>query len=107
MMNFPIIRTLLERGVGPLALMLVCLFSWFGVVKDDFEWVDARHTEFYKHQGFEVQGYQGYNIWSIGRCHWYTLRKGDVTYQSCLLRWGDEVHQYSLQAIDTVNRTSR
>jgi len=78
-----------------------------GVVKDDFEWVDARHATFYKQRGFEPQGYQGYNMWAIGRCYWYTLRKGDVTYQSCLLRWGDELHEYSLQAIDAVKGTSR
>lgn len=54
-----------------------------------------------------MQGYQGYNVWTVGRCYWYTLRKGDVTYQSCLMKWGDELHEYSLQAIDAVKGTSR
>lgn len=106
-MNFPAVLTPFERGVRPLALTLACLLSGCGVVKDDLAWVDARHAAFYKRQGFEVQGYQGYNMWPIGRCYWYTLRKGDVTYQSCLLKWGDELHQYSLQAIDAVKGTSR
>lgn len=106
-MNFPAVWTPLERVVRPLALTLACLLSGCGVVKDDFAWVDARHAAFYKRQGFEVQGYQGYNMWTIGRCYWYTLRKGDVTYQSCLLKWGDELHEYSLQAIDAVKGTSR
>lgn len=90
-----------------IGLLLACLLSGCGVVKDDFAWVDARHAAFYKRQGFEVKGYQGYNIWTIGRCYWYTLSKGDVTYQSCLLKWGDELHEYSLQAIDAVKGTSR
>ena len=90
-----------------IGLLLACLLSGCGVVKDDFAWVDARHAAFYKRQGFEVKGYQGYNISTIGRCYWYTLSKGDVTYQSCLLKWGDELHEYSLQAIDAVKGTSR
>lgn len=89
-------------------LVLACaLMTGCGVVKDDFQFVNAKHNQFYTERGFVVQGYQGYNIWTIGRCYWYTTTKNNVTYQSCLLKWGDELHEYSLQAIDALKGTSK
>ena len=85
--------------------VLLCLLLT-GCISDDFDWVDRRAKPYYEERGFEVAGYQGYNMWTFGRCYWYTLRRGNVTYQSCLLRWGNEVHEYSLRAVDAIKGTS-
>jgi hypothetical protein len=98
----------MKRVIATLLMVVaVAQMAGCGVVKDDFAWVDARHADYYRQRGFEPQGYQGYNMATIGRCYWCTLKKGDVIYQSCLLKWGDELHEYSLQAIDALKGTSR
>lgn len=73
-----------------------------GCISDDYEWVNSRAAAYYKQRGFDVVGYQGYNMWATGRCYWYTTRRGEITYESCLLKWGNEVHEYSLRAIDAI-----
>jgi hypothetical protein len=78
-----------------------------GFVMDDAEWVKSRAESYYKERGFSVVGYQGYNIWGTGRCYWYTLRQRETTYESCLLKWGDELHEYGLKAIDALRGGGR
>ena len=73
-----------------------------GCISDDYDWIDRRAKAYYEARGFQMAGYQGYNMWIIGRCYWYTTRRGEITYESCLLRWGNEVHEYSLRAVDAI-----
>jgi hypothetical protein len=88
-------------------LATVALLTACGIVKDDRQWVQERSGPYYEQRGFKVLGYQGFNMWTIGRCYWYTLEKNGTTYQSCLLKWGDEVQEYSLQAVDAIKGTSK
>lgn len=83
------------------ALIAAASLSACGVI-DDGAWVKARSNDYYTQRGFEVVGHQGYSIGVIGRCYWYTLRKDGITYESCLLKWGNEVHEYNLRAIDAI-----
>ena len=94
----------MQRLIGAAAALLL---AGCGIVKDDSQWIQERSAPYYTQRGFKVTGYQGYNIRAIGRCYWYTLEKGGTTYQSCLLKWGAEVHEYSLQAVDAIKGTSR
>jgi hypothetical protein len=55
--------------------------------------------------GFEVIGYQGYTYGlssEFGGCVWYTMKKGNVTYEGCVTKWGNEYHIYSLKALDAI-----
>jgi len=77
-----------------------------GCVSDDYQWVNSRSLPYYEARGFKVLGYQGYNMWTTGRCYWYTLQRGNTVYESCLLKWGEEVHEYGLKAVDALKGTS-
>jgi hypothetical protein len=70
--------------------------------KDDADFVKPQAPQFYSERGFQILGYQGYNITTIGRCYWYSLQRGQIVYESCLMKWGDEIHEYSLKAIDAI-----
>lgn len=83
------------------------LLSGCGVAIDDKAFVTAQSQKYYSDHGFRLIGYQGYNIFMAGRCYWYTLEKNGITYQSCLMKWGDELHEYSLQAIDAIKGTAK
>jgi hypothetical protein len=68
---------------------------------------DIKHNaeRVFNANGFDVVGYQGYQLGIFatpGGCVWYTLKKGDITYEACLSRWGDEYHIYSLKALDAI-----
>lgn len=88
-------------------LALLALSGCGGLFIDDADWVMPRANAYYEARGFKVLGYQGYNMWTIGRCYWYTLARGPVTYESCLMKWGNEIHEYGLQAVDAVHGASR
>lgn len=75
-----------------LPFMLGCL--------DTSDFVKPKAARFYAERGFKIVGYQGYNTHiGIGRCYWYTLERDTLLYQSCLTKWGDEVHEYGLKGI--------
>ena len=90
-----------------IVITTVALLTGCGIVKDDRQWIQERSAQYYDQREFKVLGYQGFNMLLIGRCYWYTLEKNGTTYQSCLLKWGDELHEYSLQAVDAIKGTSR
>lgn len=73
-----------------------------GCVSDDYEWVNSRSAAYYQQRGFSIVGYQGYDFHPQGRCYWYTLERMETVYESCLLRWGNEVHEYNLRALNAV-----
>lgn len=86
--------------------IIIVLLAGCGWVKDDAAYVKERSAQYYEQRGFKVVGYQGYNMFVGGRCYWYTLEKNGTTFESCLMRWGDEVHEYSLRAIDAIKGTA-
>ena len=59
-----------------------------------------------KQQGFEVVGYQGYNLSVIyGGLVWYTMRRvpdNGITYQAAFSPWFGECMMYSLEATDAI-----
>jgi len=84
----------------PLLYCLAWLPFMLGACSDTSDFVKPKAARFYSERGFKIVGYQGYdtNI-GIGRCYWYTLERDKLLYQSCLIKWGDEVHEYSLKGI--------
>ena len=69
---------------------------------DTIEWVKGKAITHYNTGGFKIVSYQGYNIFPFGYCLWYTTIKDGIHYQSCLIRWNDEVHEYKLRSIDAI-----
>lgn len=73
-------------------------------------YVRERAESVWQTNGFEVVGYQGYErsmCWFDYGCGnvWYTLeRRGGegIVYEGALQRWGDEIHLYSIRAIDAI-----
>jgi hypothetical protein len=74
------------------------------------DWVQERAEEKWKEQGFEVVGYLGFQ-WGWfgygpygGAKVWHLLEKdgNGITYSGYLKRWGDELHVYSVSAIDAI-----
>lgn len=66
---------------------------------DDAGYVVPRAERYYGDRGFSVVGAQGYSMMVQGRCYWYTLRRDGLLYQSCLLKWGDGLHEYNLSGV--------
>lgn len=83
-------------------LLLIASILLAGCISDDSDFVKERAAQYYESRGFTVIGYQGYNFNPQGRCYWYVTSHNDVTYESCLLKWGGELHEYSLKAVDAV-----
>lgn len=85
-------------------ILVVCvlLMSGCGLMQDDASFIQPKAKQFFEERGHTVVSYQGYNMWTIGRCYWYVTEKNGITYESCLLKWGNEIHEYSLRAIDAV-----
>lgn len=88
------------------ALTIALLCSACGISPEHVAWL-ASHKTYYESRGFEVVGSQGYNFLLTGKCHWYTLSRQGTLYQSCLLYWNGETHEYSLQAVDAIKGTSK
>lgn len=77
----------------------------------NLDYVKEHAEETLKANGFEVVGYQGYELGGVipftsygGAYVWYTIQKPDnlITYEVALRRWGDEVHIYALKAKDAI-----
>ncbi len=65
--------------------------------------VKANAEQVFIDNGFQVVGYHGYEMyWPCGGAVWYTLKKGDITYQAAIVRWFNEYHLYNLRAIDAI-----
>ena len=71
---------------------------------------NARET--WESAGFEIVGYQGYEMgpvipWTTygGAFVWHSLKRipdNGITYQGAIYRWGKEYHIYNLTAIDAI-----
>ena len=77
----------------------------------NLEYVKENAKETLADSGYTILGYQGYQMQAVipfttfgGAAVWYTVenKKTNVTYELFLQRWGDEVHIYSLSAIDAI-----
>lgn len=59
-----------------------------------------------RENGFEVIGYQGYNISLIyGAMAWYTMRKipdNGITYEAAFAPWYGECQMYNEKALDAI-----
>lgn len=92
----------MKRLILAIALLVGCSSNRVDDIKAHAE---ARWREL----GFEVVGYDGYQLGGPGACWggavWYILRKipdNGITYGGYLCKWGNEYHMYSLYAIDAI-----
>ena len=78
----------------------------------NLDYVKEHAEETFKSNGFEIQGYQGYQYGTVlpfttygGAVVWYTIKQSDspIMYQAALKRWGDEIHIYSFTAKDAIS----
>ncbi|TET61127.1 MAG: hypothetical protein E3J47_05835 [Candidatus Stahlbacteria bacterium] len=84
-------------------ILAIILFSGFGGCSRNVDNLKANASKVFKSNGFEAVGYQHYSLCPIvGGEVWYTLKKGDITYQACVYKWFDEYHLYGLEAIDAI-----
>jgi hypothetical protein len=87
-------------------VLLVLLVSWITIKSQDAgsaEFVKSRAEKYYSERGFKIVGYQGYNTQlGIGRCYWYLTERSENLFESCLLRWDGELHEYSLKGVNSV-----
>ena len=83
-------------------MLCLVLFLSIGCSRNVDE-VKLHASDIFKSNGFEIVGYQGYQLSPIfGGRVWYTLKKGDISYQAALIQWFDEYHIYDLAAIDAI-----
>jgi len=92
--------------------MLIVTLVMAGCSRGNRDFVQQRANRTWEQAGFHVVGYEGYQIAGGtpgtpygGAFVWYVVRKepdNGITYHGALQRWGDEVHIYSLQAIDAI-----
>ena len=86
-----------------IVVLAISLFSGFGGCSRNVAEVKAHATEVFAQNGFEVVGCHGYQLNPFsGGDVWFTLKKGDITYQAALCNWFDEYHIYDLSAIDAL-----
>lgn len=84
-------------------IMIMCSLLLGGCYfVDDYAFVRERAEQYYQARGFKVISYQGYNMWTMGRCYWYVTERNNIVYESCLLKWNKEMHEYSFHAIDAI-----
>lgn len=83
--------------------MAIVCFSAFGGCSRNVDDVKANATKVFSQNGFEIVGCHGYSLSPIsGGAVWYTLKKGNITYQANIIKWFDEYHLYNLSAIDAI-----
>lgn len=101
------------RRLIKLALtVFVCFVCLYGCSYSHLDDVKTHAPEAWKQAGFEVVGYEGYEIGTIipftnyGGAHvWYTVKRisvNDVLYHGFIWKWGKEYHVYDLKAIDAI-----
>lgn len=80
----------------------------------NIDYIKQHASETLKSNGFEIIGYQGYDIgYGIpftvygGANVWYTIKdKEGVVYECALKRWNNEIHIYNLRALN-VNKQNK
>lgn len=97
----------MKKGLFALAALLLA-----GCSSANLDDVKAHAAETWEAAGFQIIGYEGYNVggWLGGSSYggayaWYTLRRipdNGITYEGAIQRWGTEYHIYKLTAIDAI-----
>jgi len=92
--------------------IIITLLILSGCSAGNLDSVKSHAAETWKQNGFEIVGYEGYQLSGIipftsygGACVWYRVKPipdNGIIYDGCLMRWGDEYHLYSLAAIDAI-----
>jgi len=69
--------------------------------------IKSRANETWHNAGFEVVGYEGYQVGSLfttpGGKVWYVVSRNGVTYDGFLVEWFGEIHIYNLHALDAIS----
>lgn len=93
-------------SMGAIGICAVFALPWF-------IWGDSRVEDIKEHansviasHGLTKVGYEGFTLGIAqqpGGCVWYTMTKGNILYNGCISKWGNEYHLYSLRAIDAIS----
>ncbi len=92
-------------GIIVAALLVAALLIGGGcrVGRRNVEKTKELAPSFLAGHGFKVVAYQGYQYGPFsGGTVWYTLEKGNITYECAVKPWFGELHLYSLKAIDAI-----
>lgn len=88
-----------------ISLLFVLCFCFLACYAKNVDVIKQNAKQVLEANGFEIIGYQGYQ-WgcagTYGGCVWYTLKRGNITYEACISKWGDEYHIYNLKALDAI-----
>lgn len=89
-----------------LAVLVTIMFGLRSMAFRNVSWVKEHSSIGAEQIGYEIVGYEGYQSDIIhGGLVWYTLRHkidNGIMYHAGFARWDDEVHVYSLKAIDAI-----
>lgn len=88
-----------------LTVIAAIVIALCGCSAGNVEEIKQNAAQVWASNGFEVVGYQGYQ-WATmdqwGGRVWYTVKRGNVTYEGNISKWGKEFHIYNLRALDAV-----
>lgn len=90
-------------------ILFVAITLYFGGCSyRHVEAIKAHAPETWRNAGFEIVGYEGYQIGAPdvpGGRVWYVVQRighPGVNYNGFISKWGDEYHIYNLKAIDAI-----
>ena len=70
------------------------------------DYVKEKAPEVFKTNGFEIVGYEGYQgfMSHCGGRVWYLIKRPEspTIYHAYLCKWGDEIHIYNLESINSL-----
>jgi len=88
-----------------LLLVVVSLFLLVGCSSANLDDVKANADRVWKSNGYQIEGYLGYQYSIFGARVWYTLKRipdNGILYKGFIQKWGDEYHIYDTKAIDAI-----
>jgi hypothetical protein len=95
--------------IGILVLVVLagsCGVGTYKVGVRNVNWVKDHATAGAHQLGFEIVGYEGYQVAPIlGGMVWYTMKRNPdngIIYEGGFSKWGNEVHIYNTKAIDAI-----
>lgn len=94
-------------------LLIIALFLLVSCSYGNLSDVQHHAPEVWKQAGFEIVGYEGYQLgnWGCfgsthgGACVWYIVKKipdNGILYKGYIQRWGGEYHIYCLESMDAL-----
>jgi hypothetical protein len=93
------------------ALLIIAGFAYRSLAVRNLEEIKAHSVETFDNSNFKIIGYEGYTLsLPYGANVWYVLaRKNNdyVTYDACVIKWGNEYQIVNLKSINTAPSTDK